>query len=159
VSVSRNITSHREKGIGAWTDAEIKGRHHAGRAQGRHQAQAAYGLPALCDYDRRRPQRSHRLSAHGAGEGIIFGGRSRNITSHREKGIGAWTDAEIKGAITRGERKDGTKLSRLRGVQYKSFFADHDARRLIQSSTQRLHGVSSWHRLCENVLPFAERAL
>ena len=84
---------------------------------------------------------------------------SRNITSHREKGIGAWTDAEIKGAITRGERKDGTKLSRLRGVQYKSFFADHDARRLIQSSTQRLHGVSSWHRLCENVLPFAERAL
>jgi hypothetical protein len=35
---------------------------------------------------------------------------SRNITSHKEKGIGAWTDAEIKGAITRGERKDGTKL-------------------------------------------------
>src|SRR5215471_19321328 len=34
---------------------------------------------------------------------------SRNITSHKEKGIGAWTDAEIKGAVTRGERKDGTK--------------------------------------------------
>src|SRR5262245_3059209 len=32
---------------------------------------------------------------------------SRNITSHREKGIGAWTDAEIKRAITQGVRKDG----------------------------------------------------
>jgi mono/diheme cytochrome c family protein len=35
---------------------------------------------------------------------------SRNITSHREKGIGAWTDAEIKAAITQGKRRDGTPL-------------------------------------------------
>jgi len=35
---------------------------------------------------------------------------SRNITSHKEKGIGAWSDTEIKRAITQGERKDGTKL-------------------------------------------------
>jgi mono/diheme cytochrome c family protein len=35
---------------------------------------------------------------------------SRNITSHREKGIGAWTDDEIKAAITKGVRKDGTPL-------------------------------------------------
>jgi mono/diheme cytochrome c family protein len=35
---------------------------------------------------------------------------SRNITLHREKGIGAWTDAEIKTAITKGKRKDGTPL-------------------------------------------------
>lgn len=35
---------------------------------------------------------------------------SRNITSHREKGIGAWTDAEIKTAITQGKRKDGSPL-------------------------------------------------
>jgi mono/diheme cytochrome c family protein len=35
---------------------------------------------------------------------------SRNITSHREKGIGAWSDAEIKTAITQGKRKDGTAL-------------------------------------------------
>jgi hypothetical protein len=33
-----------------------------------------------------------------------------NITSHREKGIGAWSDAEIKRAITQGIRKDGTPL-------------------------------------------------
>jgi mono/diheme cytochrome c family protein len=35
---------------------------------------------------------------------------SRNITSSKTKGIGAWTDAEIKTAITQGKRKDGTQL-------------------------------------------------
>jgi mono/diheme cytochrome c family protein len=35
---------------------------------------------------------------------------SRNISSHKEKGIGALTDAEIKRAITQGIRKDGTPL-------------------------------------------------
>ena len=35
---------------------------------------------------------------------------SRNITSHKEKGIGAWTDDEIKRAITDGIRKDGSRL-------------------------------------------------
>jgi mono/diheme cytochrome c family protein len=35
---------------------------------------------------------------------------SRNITSSKEKGIGAWTDAEVKRAITQGIRKDGSKL-------------------------------------------------
>lgn len=33
-----------------------------------------------------------------------------NITPHRETGIGTWTDAEIKRAITEGVRRDGTKL-------------------------------------------------
>jgi mono/diheme cytochrome c family protein len=35
---------------------------------------------------------------------------SRNITSHKTSGIGAWSDAEIKRAITEGVRKDGSKL-------------------------------------------------
>jgi mono/diheme cytochrome c family protein len=35
---------------------------------------------------------------------------SRNITSHKEKGLGAWTDAEIKRAITQGISRDGSKL-------------------------------------------------
>jgi mono/diheme cytochrome c family protein len=35
---------------------------------------------------------------------------SRNITSHRENGIGGWSDAEIKRALTEGKRKDGTAL-------------------------------------------------
>lgn len=35
---------------------------------------------------------------------------SRNITSHKDKGIGAWSDAEVKRAITQGVRKDGSRL-------------------------------------------------
>lgn len=36
--------------------------------------------------------------------------RSANITSHRVKGIGAWTDGEIKRAISQGISRDGRKL-------------------------------------------------
>jgi mono/diheme cytochrome c family protein len=35
---------------------------------------------------------------------------SRNITQSRTKGIGGWSDAEIKGAITAGVSKDGSTL-------------------------------------------------
>ena len=35
---------------------------------------------------------------------------SRNITSHGTAGLGAWSDDEIKGAISKGVRKDGTPL-------------------------------------------------
>ena len=35
---------------------------------------------------------------------------ARNITSHRVAGIGAWSDAEIKRAITKGISRDGRKL-------------------------------------------------
>ena len=35
---------------------------------------------------------------------------SRNITQSKTKGIGAWSDAEIKRAITQGISKDGSKL-------------------------------------------------
>jgi mono/diheme cytochrome c family protein len=35
---------------------------------------------------------------------------SRNITSSKTKGIGDWTDAEVKNAIMHGKRKDGTAL-------------------------------------------------
>jgi mono/diheme cytochrome c family protein len=54
---------------------------------------------------------------------------SRNISSHREKGIGAWTDAEIKAAITQGKRKDGTPLKGPMGYNYyaKMTAADLDA--------------------------------
>ena len=36
---------------------------------------------------------------------------SRNITSHPEQGIGKWSDDEIRHAITKGIRADGTKLA------------------------------------------------
>ncbi len=51
---------------------------------------------------------------------------SRNITSHREKGIGAWTDAEIKTAITQGKHKDGTPLKGPMGFQYYAKMTDAD---------------------------------
>ena len=38
------------------------------------------------------------------------GSVSRNITSHPEAGIGRWTDAEIKRAITQGISRDGHQL-------------------------------------------------
>ena len=34
----------------------------------------------------------------------------RNITSHATSGWGAWTDGEIKAAITKGVHRDGTSL-------------------------------------------------
>jgi mono/diheme cytochrome c family protein len=43
---------------------------------------------------------------------------SRNITSSKTKGIGAWTDSEIKRAITDGISKDGSKLKPPMGYQY-----------------------------------------
>ena len=43
---------------------------------------------------------------------------SRNITSSKTKGIGAWTDAEIKTAITTGVSKDGSKLKPPMGFQH-----------------------------------------
>ncbi len=43
---------------------------------------------------------------------------SRNITSSKDKGIGAWTDAEVKRAITQGIRKDGSHLKPPMGFHY-----------------------------------------
>jgi Cytochrome c len=38
------------------------------------------------------------------------GAVSRNITPHPEQGLGKWTDAEIKRAISQGIGRDGRKL-------------------------------------------------
>jgi hypothetical protein len=43
---------------------------------------------------------------------------SRNITSSKTKGVGAWTDGEIKKAIADGISKDGSKLTPPMGYQY-----------------------------------------
>ncbi len=43
---------------------------------------------------------------------------SRNITSSKTKGIGSWTDAEIKNAIAQGVSKDGSKLKPPMGYHY-----------------------------------------
>src|SRR4029079_8269834 len=44
--------------------------------------------------------------------------KSRNITSHKTAGIGAWTDAEIKTAIPQAKRKDGSPLKPPMGYEY-----------------------------------------
>jgi mono/diheme cytochrome c family protein len=43
---------------------------------------------------------------------------SRNITQSKTKGIGAWSDAEIKRAITTGVSRDGSKLKPPMGFHY-----------------------------------------
>jgi mono/diheme cytochrome c family protein len=52
--------------------------------------------------------------------------KSRNITSHKTAGIGEWTDAEIKTAITQGKRKDGTPLKGPMGYAYYAKMTDAD---------------------------------
>jgi mono/diheme cytochrome c family protein len=56
---------------------------------------------------------------------------SRNITAHKENGIGAWTDDEIKRAITKGVRKDGTKLLPPMGYEWYATMTDADLNAII----------------------------
>ena len=51
---------------------------------------------------------------------------SRNITSHKEKGIGAWSDAEIKRAITEGVSKDGSPLKPPMGYEFYANMTEAD---------------------------------
>jgi mono/diheme cytochrome c family protein len=51
---------------------------------------------------------------------------SRNITPSKTKGIGDWSDADIKRAITQGVRKDGTKLKPPMGYPYYGRMTDAD---------------------------------
>ena len=56
---------------------------------------------------------------------------SRNITSHKEKGIGAWTNAEIKRAITHGVRKDGSPLKPPMGYAWYARMTDADLNAIV----------------------------
>ena len=56
---------------------------------------------------------------------------SRNITSHREKGIGAWSDAEIKRAIAQGIRKDGSHLKPPMGFEWYARMTDADLSAIV----------------------------
>ncbi len=51
---------------------------------------------------------------------------SRNLTSSKTKGIGDWTDAEVKKAITQGIDKDGKKLNPPMGYGYYAHMTDAD---------------------------------
>lgn len=56
---------------------------------------------------------------------------SRNITPHKENGIGSWTDDEIKRAITKGVRKDGTKLLPPMGYEWYATMSDADLSAIV----------------------------
>jgi mono/diheme cytochrome c family protein len=56
---------------------------------------------------------------------------SRNITSDKAKGLGAWTDAQIKTAITTGVDKDGNHLKPPMGFGYYSHMTESDLGDLI----------------------------
>jgi mono/diheme cytochrome c family protein len=56
---------------------------------------------------------------------------ARNITSSKTKGIGAWTDAEIKRAITQGISKDGSKLKPPMGYGYYAKMTDADVDAIV----------------------------
>ena len=43
---------------------------------------------------------------------------SRNITSSKTHGIGDWSDADIKRAITQGVSRDGSKLKPPMGYEF-----------------------------------------
>jgi len=51
---------------------------------------------------------------------------SKNITSSKTKGIGEWTDADIKVAITQGVDRQGNKLKPPMGFQYYSKMTAED---------------------------------
>ncbi|HEY5633158.1 MAG TPA: c-type cytochrome [Burkholderiaceae bacterium] len=59
-----------------------------------------------------RPIAAKNLSGGGLGFDLpIYSGTAPNITPDKETGIGAWTDDEIKGAITQGKRPDHGRLA------------------------------------------------
>lgn len=56
---------------------------------------------------------------------------SRNITSSMTAGIGAWTDDEIKRAITKGVRRDGTPLKPPMGFEFYANMKEEDLDALV----------------------------
>ena len=56
---------------------------------------------------------------------------SRNITPDPESGIGKWSDAELKRAITAGIRADGTRLTRTMPFDWYAKIAPADLDALV----------------------------
>jgi mono/diheme cytochrome c family protein len=77
-----------------------------------------------------RPRGELDFSNIGAG-GQEFPGpwgvvKSANITSSKTNGLGDWSDAQIKQAITQGVDKDGKKLTGPMGFKYYAHMTDAD---------------------------------
>ena len=58
-------------------------------------------------------------------------GRGANITPDRETGIGSWTEADIKRAITTGTRPNGTSLAPIMPYDFYKVFTTYDLTALV----------------------------
>jgi mono/diheme cytochrome c family protein len=56
---------------------------------------------------------------------------ARNITAHKDNGIGAWSDDEVKRAITKGVRKDGSKMRPPMGFDWYATMTDADLSAIV----------------------------
>lgn len=63
--------------------------------------------------------------------GLEHAAVAANITPHPEQGIGAWTDDEIKTAMTQGVSRDGRVLAPIMGFPYYKNMSDEDLDALI----------------------------
>jgi len=59
------------------------------------------------------------------------GSVSRNVTGHREQGLGAWSDAEIKRAIAHGVGRDGRRLAEPMPFAWYAGIRDDDLDALV----------------------------
>ena len=74
-----------------------------------------FGHCVLCHSSAGKDEPSDMSRAFAGGRALPSGA-VRNITSDPEDGIGKWTDAQIKLAITTGKRPDGTSLNPIMAV-------------------------------------------
>lgn len=63
--------------------------------------------------------------------GLGYTAISANVTPHPTLGIGAWTDAQIKRAITQGIRPDGRQMLPSMGFSYYAQMTDEDLDALV----------------------------
>ncbi len=62
------------------------------------------------------------------GIGVVY---APNITPDAETGIGKWTDAQVRSAIRRGERPNGSKLFPIHPYKYLGSIADDEVAALV----------------------------
>ncbi len=70
---------------------------------------------------------------------------SSNITSHKELGIGNWTDDQIKTAITDGIRPDGRMLAPAMGFPYYKNIDEEDMDALVLYLRSLKPQPAEWH--------------
>ncbi len=64
--------------------------------------------------------------------GYEWSALSANITQHETLGIGAWTDDEIKRAITKGISRDGRTMLPFMGFDYYDRISDEDLELIVE---------------------------